>query len=161
MRFQLALNVPDLDEAVAYYSKLFGTEVNKRKPGYANFAIDSPPLKLVLFEAPDADDRLNHVGFEMDAEEVEGQIERVESIGLATKVILDETCCYAKKTTVYAHDPQGLMWEFYQFRGDSETFGEAAPESEGEAAACGTASGESATAASAASAPAASKSSCC
>ena len=88
MRFQLALNVRDLDEAVDYYSKLFGAEVNKRKPGYANFSISNPPLKLVLFENADASERLNHVGFEtFDNEEVERQIQRLEPIGLASDVI--------------------------------------------------------------------------
>lgn len=128
MRFQLALNVENLDESIAYYSKLFGVEVNKRKPGYANFAVDNPPLKLVLFEQPDARDRLNHVGFEMDTPEVEATIDRIEPLGLADKIIMDETCCYAEKSTVYAHDPEGLMWEFYKFRGDSATFGNATPE---------------------------------
>lgn len=129
MRFQLALNVKNLDESVAYYSKLFGVEVNKRKPGYANFAVDNPPLKLVLFENPDAEDRLNHVGFEVDtAAEVEATIDRIEPLGLASKIIMDETCCYAEKSTVYAHDPEGLMWEFYKFRGDSETFGKGTAE---------------------------------
>ena len=123
----------DLDEAIAYYSKLLGAPVNKRKPGYANFAVDNPPIKLVLFEAPDAEERLNHVGFEMDAPDVARSAERLEAVGLADRVILDETCCYAKKTTVYAHDPQGLMWEFYQFRGDVETFAGAAPAAEAEA----------------------------
>lgn len=127
MRFQLALNVRDLDEAIPYYEKLLGATLNKRKPGYANFAVENPPIKLVLFEDPEASERLNHVGFEMDADEVSATAARLEPSGLADQVLLDETCCYAKKTTVYAHDPQGLMWEFYQFRGDSETFGEPAP----------------------------------
>ena len=124
MRFQLALNVRDLDEAIDYYGRLFGAEVNKRKPGYANFAIESPPLKLVLFENPDASERLNHVGFEtFDDAEVERQIERLEPTGLASEVIRDEHCCYARKSTVYAHDPQGLMWEFYKLQGDEDAFG--------------------------------------
>ena len=88
MRFQLALNVKNLDESIAYYSKLFGVEVNKRKPGYANFAVDNPPLKLVLFENPNAADRLNHVGFEVDtAAEVEETIDRIEPLGLASEII--------------------------------------------------------------------------
>jgi catechol 2,3-dioxygenase-like lactoylglutathione lyase family enzyme len=127
MRFQLALNVRDLDEAIPYYEKLLGAAVNKRKPGYANFAVENPPIKLVLFEDPNAAERLNHVGFEMESDEVAATAERLEPSGVEHQVILDETCCYAKKTTVYAHDPQGLMWEFYQLRGDSETFGEPAP----------------------------------
>ena len=133
MRFQLALNVRDLDEAVEYYSKLFGVAVNKRKPGYANFAVANPPLKLVLFEDPNATERLNHVGFEtFDNEEVEGQIARLEPQGLASKVVRDEHCCYARKSTVYAHDPQGLMWEFYKLQGDEETFGTPGPLAQGE-----------------------------
>lgn len=84
MRFQLALNVRDLDRAVAYYAKLLGAPVNKRRPGYANFAVDSPPIKLVLFENPDATERLNHVGFEMmEADEVESARVRLEEIGRA------------------------------------------------------------------------------
>lgn len=130
MRFQLALNVRNLDESIAYYTKLFGVEVNKRKPGYANFAVENPPLKLVLFEAPNGTERLNHVGFEMEKDEVEATVDRIEPLGLADKVIMDETCCWAEKSTVYTHDPEGLMWEFYKFRGDSETFGNATPEVE-------------------------------
>lgn len=121
MRFQLALNVRDLDEAIDYYSKLFGASVNKRKPGYANFAVDSPPIKLVLFENPEATERLNHVGFEMmEMDEVESTISRLEPQGLASQVIRNETCCYAEKSTVYSKDPEGLLWEFYKFRGDAD-----------------------------------------
>jgi catechol 2,3-dioxygenase-like lactoylglutathione lyase family enzyme len=129
MRFQLALNVRNLDEAIDYYSRLFGAPVHKRKPGYANFSIDQPPLKLVLFENPAAAERLNHVGFETtENEEVEAQIARLEPLGLASQVIRDEHCCYARKSTVYAHDPQGLMWEFYKVQGDEESFGAPAPQ---------------------------------
>ena len=87
MRFQLALNVHNLDEAIPYYSKLLGAPVNKRKPGYANFAVDSPPIKLVLFEAPEANERLNHVGFEMDTDEVGATIARLEPQRSAAQVI--------------------------------------------------------------------------
>ena len=127
MRFQLALNVHNLDEAIPYYSKLLGVAVNKRKPGYANFAVDSPPIKLVLFEAPEASEQLNHVGFEMDTDEVEATISRLEPQGLADQVNRDETCCYAQKSTVYSKDPEGLLWEFYKFRGDAEEFRASTP----------------------------------
>ena len=122
MRFQLALNVRNLDEAIPYYSKLLGAPVNKRKPGYANFAVDSPPIKLVLLENPDATERLNHVGFEMDTDEVEQTLTRLEPQGLADEVIRDETCCYANKSTVYSTDPEGLLWEFYKFHCDTVIF---------------------------------------
>jgi catechol 2,3-dioxygenase-like lactoylglutathione lyase family enzyme len=129
MRFQLALNVDDLDQAVAYYSKLLGAPVHKRKPGYANFAVDEPPIKLVLFENPGASERLNHVGFESsDDAEVERAAQRLNAAGIATEVIRDEHCCHARKSTVWAQDPQGLMWEFYKVQRDEASFGPDAPE---------------------------------
>ncbi len=124
MRLQLALNVRDLDEAVGFYSKLFGTSPNKTKPGYANFAIEEPPLKLVLFESPDADERLNHLGVEVfEDEQVDEATERLRSAGLADLVEDETTCCYAKANKVWAQEPQGLRWEFYKVLEDSETFG--------------------------------------
>ncbi len=143
MRFQLALNVRDLDEAITYYEKLLGAPVAKRKPGYANFAVDSPPIKLVLFESPEAPERLNHVGFETDDnDEVEATITRLEPTGVVDRIERDESCCWAKKSTVWSSDPQGLRWEFYKKQADLPTFGEVpaaapAPAPEGAGSGCG------------------------
>ena len=124
MRVQLALNVVNLDAAVDFYSKLFDVKVNKRKPGYANFAIDQPPLKLVLFENPDADERLNHLGVEVfDDTDVRTATDRLEAAGLADSVEDEQTCCYATQNKVWALDPQGLRWEYYRIVEDSEGFG--------------------------------------
>jgi catechol 2,3-dioxygenase-like lactoylglutathione lyase family enzyme len=124
MRVQLALNVDNLDQAVAFYSKLFDTEPAKRKPGYANFAIENPPLKLVLFEVKDAAERLNHLGVEVfEAEEVTAATDRLRKAGLADLVEDESTCCYAKQDKVWAIEPQGLRWEYYQVLEDSDTFG--------------------------------------
>jgi len=128
MRIQLALNVRDVDEAVAYYSKLFGAAPHKRKPGYANFALDRPPLKLVLIEAPDAPERLNHLGVEVSsAAEVEEAIARLSAAGVAGEVEVDRTCCYARQDKVWSSDPQGARWEFYRVLADAESFVEPAP----------------------------------
>jgi catechol 2,3-dioxygenase-like lactoylglutathione lyase family enzyme len=125
MRLQLALNVNDLEAAVEFYSKMFGVKVNKRKPGYANFAIDEPPLKLVLFEAPDAAERHNHLGVEVfDDEAVDVATKRLEDQGMADLVESETTCCYAKSNKVWAQEPQGLRWEWYRVLDDSETFGQ-------------------------------------
>lgn len=119
-RVQLALNVSNIDEAVAFYSKLFDTEVNKRKPGYANFAITEPPLKLVLIEG-DGGGSLNHLGVEVDtAEEVEAAEGRLSGEGMETTGIDDTTCCYALKTETWVKDPDGAAWEFYVKTGDAE-----------------------------------------
>jgi catechol 2,3-dioxygenase-like lactoylglutathione lyase family enzyme len=126
MRVQLALNVRNLDEAVDYYSKLFGAKVNKRKPGYANFAIDAPPLKLVLLEVPDAPERLNHLGVEVfDQADVDGAITRLTAAGIAGKIETDSTCCHAVQNKVWSADPQGARWEFYRVLADSDSFGAA------------------------------------
>ena len=122
-RVQLALNVPDIDEAVAFYSKLFATEASKRKPGYANFAIVDPPLKLVLFEKADADSRLNHLGVEVSSsEDVSAHHARLSGDGLAT-VEENGTCCFAKQDKVWVDGPDGA-WEIYTVLEDSETFGQ-------------------------------------
>ena len=119
-RVQLALNVSNIDEAVAFYSKLFNTEVNKRKPGYANFAIAEPPLKLVLIEG-ERGGTLNHLGVEVEtAEEVEAAEGRLSTDGVETTGVSDTTCCYALKTETWVSDPDGAPWEFYVKTGDSE-----------------------------------------
>ena len=127
MRIQLALNVSNLEEAIGFYSKMFGARVNKRKPGYANFAIDHPPLKLVLFETPGAPERLNHLGVEVfEDEQVTAATERLKAAGLVDRVEDETTCCYATQSKVWAQDPDGERWEWYRLLSDSESFGKPA-----------------------------------
>ena len=124
MRVQLALNVDDLDSAIEFYSKLFDVEVNKRKPGYANFSIEQPPLKLALFENSGAEERLNHLGVEVfEDAEVHSATARLKAAGMADSVEDEQTCCYATQNKVWASDPQGMRWEYYRVLRDSETFG--------------------------------------
>lgn len=119
-RVQLALNVSNIDEAVAFYSKLFQTEVNKRKPGYANFAIDEPPLKLVLIEG-EGGGTLNHLGVEVESvDEVEAAESRLTADGVSTTGVDNTMCCYARKTETWAQDPDGAPWEWYVKTGDAE-----------------------------------------
>jgi catechol 2,3-dioxygenase-like lactoylglutathione lyase family enzyme len=124
-RVQLALNVSDLEASVAFYSTLFGVEPHKRRPGYANFAIDEPALKLVLIEVP-ADDRgsgvtgaLNHLGVEVeDVTLVNEHTDRLRAAGLAAFDEKDTTCCYALQDKVWVHDPAGAAWEIYTIKDD-------------------------------------------
>lgn len=121
-RVQLALNVPDIDEAVVFYSKLFATQPSKRKPGYANFAIADPPLKLVLFEKAGADSRLNHLGVEVeDSDAVWAHQGRLNEQGVES---LEEsgTCCFAQQDKVWVDAPDGA-WEIYTVLADSDDFG--------------------------------------
>jgi catechol 2,3-dioxygenase-like lactoylglutathione lyase family enzyme len=119
---QLALNVPDVDEAVAFYSKLFSAEPAKRRPGYANFAIADPPLKLVLFENPGAEARLNHLGVEVpDSDHVWQTQQRLADEGVDA-ADGSGTCCFAKQDKVWVDAPDGA-WEIYAVLADSETFG--------------------------------------
>ena len=121
-RVQLALNVEDIDQAVDFYSRLFGTEPNKRKPGYANFAVADPPLKLVLFEAPGATERLNHLGVEVaSTDEVTAASARLAADGLATATEESVACCYAVQDKVWVNDPDAAPWEIYTVLADSDT----------------------------------------
>lgn len=114
-RVQLALNVADVDEAVAFYSKLFATEPAKVRPGYANFAVVDPPLKLVLIEDPArTPGSLNHLGVEVETtEEVDAARKRLAAEGLATAVEDEVACCYAVQDKVWVDGPGGEPWEVY------------------------------------------------
>lgn len=123
-RVQLALNVDNLDEAIAFYSKLFDTKPAKVKPGYANFAITQPPLKLVLIENPDHGGTLNHLGVEVgDSDTVHAEIDRLTNEGLFTEEELNSTCCFAAQDKVWVTGPNGERWEVYTVLADSDTFG--------------------------------------
>jgi catechol 2,3-dioxygenase-like lactoylglutathione lyase family enzyme len=123
-RIQLALNVDNLDESVAFYCKLFGAEPAKLRPGYANFAIAEPPLKLILMENPGQGGSLNHLGVEVaDTEAVDAEQRRLAQVGLASIEERDTTCCYARQNKFWVEGtPNGERWEIYTVLEDSQTF---------------------------------------
>ena len=119
-RVQLALNVSDLDAAVDFYGRLFDAEPHKRRPGYANFAIADPPLKLVLIEAEGAPATLNHLGVEVSSTDaVDAATRRLDAAGLNTDVRAGETCCHATQDKVWVADPDGAPWEVYTVTDDA------------------------------------------
>ncbi|WP_030755537.1 ArsI/CadI family heavy metal resistance metalloenzyme [Streptomyces sp. NRRL F-5135] len=124
-RVQLALNVADLEVSVAFYSRLFGVEPAKRRPGYANFAISEPPLKLVLIEGePGQDTRLDHLGVEVaSTDQVLAAADRLKDAGLATFEENDTSCCYALQDKVWVHGPGLEPWEVYTVKADAEQMG--------------------------------------
>lgn len=127
-RAQLALNVADLEGSIAFYSKLFGVEPAKRRPGYANFAITTPPLKLVLIEGePGQETRLDHLGVEVDStDEVTAATTRLKDAGLATFEENDTSCCYALQDKVWVHGPGKEPWEVYVVKADADRMGKSA-----------------------------------
>ena len=136
-RIQLALNVNDVDAAVDFYGKLFDAEPAKRRPGYANFAITEPPLKLVLIENPGQGGSLNHLGIEVtDTDAVDARQTRLAAAGLASVDERDVTCCYAKQDKFWVEGaPNGERWEVYTVLEDSAAFGNSP--AKGEAGCCG------------------------
>jgi catechol 2,3-dioxygenase-like lactoylglutathione lyase family enzyme len=123
-RIQLALNVDDIDAATAFYAKLFGTEPAKTRPGYANFAIANPPLKLVLLENPGEGGTLNHLGVEVEGvDAVDAEQIRLAGLGLTSTDERGTTCCYAKQDKFWVEgSPHGERWEIYTVLADSATF---------------------------------------
>ena len=152
-RIQLAINVDDLDKSIGFYSKLFGAEPAKARPGYANFAIADPPLKLILLENPGQGGSLNHLGVEVaNTDAVDAEQQRLAGAGLASTDERDTTCCYARQDKFWVEGtPNGERWEIYTVLEDSQTF-------RGED---GSRSGDSAEAARDASQPATSAGACC
>jgi catechol 2,3-dioxygenase-like lactoylglutathione lyase family enzyme len=121
-RLQLALNVDDLDTSIAFYSALFGTEPAKTRPGYANFAVAEPPLKLVLIENPGHGGSLNHLGVEVaDTDTVDAEQRRLAAAGLASVDERDTTCCYARQDKFWVQGtPHGEQWEVYTVLADAD-----------------------------------------
>src|SRR3954469_14834749 len=120
-RVQLALNVSDLEKAIDFYSKLFQAEPAKRRPGYANFAIAEPPLKLVLIEGSGEPGTMNHLGVEVDStDEVGAATARLTAEGLATAVEDQVSCCFAVQDKVWVDAPDGEPWEIYTVLADVE-----------------------------------------
>ncbi len=136
-RVQLAVNVDDLESSIAFYAKLFGTEPAKRRPGYANFAVAEPPLKLVLLENPGQGGSVNHLGVEVaDVDTVDAEQTRLADAGLASIDERATTCCYAKQDKFWVQGaPNGEQWEIYTVLADSPTFAAAAED--GAAVCCG------------------------
>src|SRR3954447_24595927 len=134
-RIQLALNVDDLDTSIAFYSTLFGTEPAKVRPGYANFAIAEPPLKLVLLENPGQGGSINHLGVEVpDVDSVDAEQTRLATAGLSSVDERGTTCCFAKQDKFWVENtPNGERWEVYTVLADSPTF----QGTEAEQACCG------------------------
>jgi catechol 2,3-dioxygenase-like lactoylglutathione lyase family enzyme len=142
-RVQLALRVADLEASVDFYAKLFGTQPAKRRPGYANFAITEPPLKLVLIEGqPGEDTRMDHLGVEVETtEQVNAATTRLTGEGLATLTEDDTACCYAVQDKVWVTGPGSEPWEVYVVKGDADTL-DKVPGSDG--CTCGAPTGETA-----------------
>ena len=124
-RLQLALNVDDLERSVDFYSRLFGATPAKVRPGYANFAIEQPPLKLVLIENPGHGGSLNHLGVEVaDTAAVDTEQQRLAATGLTSTDVRDTTCCYARQDKFWVqHTPNGEQWEIYTVIDDAATMG--------------------------------------
>ena len=120
-RVQLALNVGNLDAAIDFYTKLFGTAPAKVRPGYANFAIAEPPLKLVLIENAESGGTINHLGVEVEStDEVAAAQQRLQGAGLAVAVEDEVACCYAVQDKVWVDGPDREPWEIYTVLADVE-----------------------------------------
>jgi catechol 2,3-dioxygenase-like lactoylglutathione lyase family enzyme len=128
-RVQLALRVGDLDGSIDFYSKLFDTEPAKLRPGYANFAIAEPALKLVLLEGePGQATVMDHLGVEVESTaQVDEATRRLTGEGLDTRSENDATCCYAVQDKVWVHGPGQEPWEVYTVKADSQTYGTDTP----------------------------------
>lgn len=122
--FQISINVRDVEAAVGFYSKLFGVEPAKQRPGYANFVVTDPPLKFIVIEDEGEPGTINHVGIEVaDTEAVVAATHRLAELGLPFKVDDTHTCCYATQDKVWTQDPDGVPWETYTVVADTADFG--------------------------------------
>jgi catechol 2,3-dioxygenase-like lactoylglutathione lyase family enzyme len=121
-RVQLALNVTDLAAAMAFYTAMFGVPPHKQREGYANFAVEDPPLKLVLIEKPGDGERLNHLGVEAEtSDEVTAALSRFREAGLEATLAEQDVCCHAVQDKVFVTAPDVPLgwWEYYTVTDDA------------------------------------------
>ena len=140
-RVQLTLNVSNIGAAVDFYSKLFGTEPAKVRPGYANFAVADPPLKLVLIEdVNQTPGTINHLGVEVvSTDEVIAAQNRLTADGLTTAFEEQASCCYALQDKMWVTGPGGEPWEIYTVLEDVEMpAGQLRSDVPGDSACCAT-----------------------
>lgn len=125
-RFQLSLNVADVEAAVEFYTNLFGVGPSKHRTGYANFVVADPPMKLIVVENEGTPGTINHVGIEVaDTDTVVAETKRIAGLGMNFKVDDTHTCCFATQDKVWTADPDGVPWEVYTVLADAEVFGAA------------------------------------
>ena len=123
-RFQLSLNVDDVEASVQFYSKLFGVGPVKHREGYANFVVEDPPLKLIVIENEGTPGSINHVGIEYDTgETVAAETKRVAEAGLSVEVDDPHTCCFATQEKAWIQDNDAIAWELYTVVADTAGFG--------------------------------------
>lgn len=122
-RVQVALNVGDLQGAIAFYSNLFGVAPHKVRDDYANFVVSDPPLKLVLIANGGAPGTLNHIGVEVQStDDVIAAAESAQEKGLSTTLQEATSCCYAQQDKVWVHGPD-ISWEIYTVTDDDAEAG--------------------------------------
>ncbi len=125
--FQISINVRDVETAVGFYTKLFGTPPAKHRPGYANFVVADPPLKFIVIEGEGEPGTINHVGVEVaDTDTVVAETQRLASLALPYRVDDTHTCCFATQDKVWTQAPDGVPWETYTVIDDASEFGERA-----------------------------------
>lgn len=123
-RFQLSLNVDDVEASVAFYSSLLGVAPAKHHKGYANFVVEDPPMKLVVIENEGVPGSINHVGIEFErSEQVAAETQRVSDLGLPVEVDEPHTCCFATQEKAWTRDDDGVLWELYTVTKDTAGFG--------------------------------------
>jgi catechol 2,3-dioxygenase-like lactoylglutathione lyase family enzyme len=121
-RIQLALNVADIESATRFYADMFGVQPAKQRPGYANFVVADPPLKLVLFENAGAASPLNHLGVEVaSSADVLAATRRFTEAGLAHTTAEVDACCHAVQDKAWVEAPDVPLgaWEFYTVLDDA------------------------------------------
>lgn len=123
-RFQLSLNVDDVEASIEFYTKLFGVGPAKHRAGYANFVVADPPMKLVIIENEGVPGTINHVGIEFaSGDEVAERTKSAAAAGLPIQIDDPHTCCFATQEKSWTQDVDGVPWELYTVISDAAGFG--------------------------------------
>lgn len=121
-RMHVSYYVSDIDKTVAFYTKFFGDEPVKVKPGYAKYELESPALVISFVMSKDmVRPDFGHLGFQVESkEELDAKLNQIKKHRLEYLEENEVSCCYAKQDKFWVTDPDGIKWEVYQFHEDVE-----------------------------------------
>jgi len=114
-RMHIGIKSAHFEESVSFYEALFQMGPTKLKEGYAKFEVLDPAVNFTINRTKKVSgNQISHMGIQVTAaRHVSEEKERLEKLGLTTKLQKSVDCCYALQDKVWVKDPDGNGWEVF------------------------------------------------
>lgn len=121
-RMHIHVGVEHLDQAIVFYSALFGEQPDKTKPDYARWLLDDPRINFAI-STRGSTAGVDHLGIQVEEDsELDELRERLKQADLSLFDEGETTCCYARSDKSWVEDPAGIAWEAYKTMDEARFF---------------------------------------